>query len=271
MSFMKFEIIKPSPALKEYIQFYWLLECTPSAEEAVHRIIPSGLPELMVNYGDRLICTGDDPGTATPSMAFSGQKNTFYDIFQTGNTRIISALFTPAGATYFFQDSFSGLLNNSISLEDIFPQDSDRLYDRLCLAAGTVEKAAILEAFIMEKITSRYRKDYPLINSVISAIKESRGDITIDAICHMFSINSKFLERRFSDYIGMTPKSFIRIVRFQNVLDRYDKCSGSLTDLSMDCGYYDQSHFIREIREFTGMSPQELFSTCGVHSDFFAA
>jgi AraC-like DNA-binding protein len=203
-------------------------------------------------------------------MLFSGQKNTFYDIYQTGETRIISVLFTPSGAACFFPDSFSGLLNSSVSLDDLFPRDSDRLYDRLCSAPAAAEKVAILESFIMEKITPGRRRDYPLVSRVISAIKESRGDITIDAICHMFDINSRFLERRFGDYIGMTPKSFIRIVRFQNVLHRYDTNRGSLTDLSMDCGYYDQSHFIREIREFTGLSPQELFTTCSIHSDFFA-
>jgi AraC-like DNA-binding protein len=267
---MKFELFKPSPPLREYIQFYWLLECTPSAGEAVHRIIPSGLPELIVNYGDRLICSGDDPGYLPPRMLFSGQKNTFYDIYQTGETRLISVLFTPSGAACFFPDSFSGLLNGSVSLDDLFPRDSDRLYDRLCSADGAAGKVAILESFIMEKITPDRRRDYPLVSRVISEIKESGGDITIDAICHMFDINSRYLERRFGDYIGMSPKNFLRVVRFQNVLHRYDKHGGTLTDLSMDCGYYDQSHFIREIREFTGMSPRELFNTCSVHSDFFA-
>ncbi len=268
---MKLEIVKPSPDLKEYIQYYWLLEGIPSPDDLVQRIIPTGLPELLVNYGDRLLCTGDEPGTLPPRMTLCGQRNTFYDVRQTGETRLVSALFTPAGASLFFHDSFASLLNRSVSLKEMFPFDSELLYERICSSGSSMEKIGVLESFIKNRITSRYRRDFSLLNGIISAIKESRGDITVDTICHNFGINYKFLERRFSQYIGMTPKNFLRIVRFQNVLDSYDKSGGSLTDLSLDCGYYDQSHFIREIREFTGYSPQDLFRTCCVHSDFFAA
>ena len=271
MFFMKLEIIKPSPQLIEYIQYYWLLECTPSPEESIHRVMPTGLPELMINYGDRLICSGDEPDTVQPRMHFCGQRNTFYQVKQTGHTRILSALFTPLGALHFFHSSFSGLLNRSVSLNDMFPADSERLYDMLCSAPCSSGKIGILESFILEKMNKRYRKDYFLVNEIISGIKDAKGVITIDQICHRFGVNSRSLERRFDEYIGMPPKSFLRIVRFQNVLDSYPDYSGSLTELSLDCGYYDQSHFIREVREFSGFSPQELFSTCNVHSDFFAA
>lgn len=268
---MKLEIFKPSPFMKEYIQYYWLLECTPAPHEALHRVIPTGLPELLVNYGDRFICSGDGPGTVQPRMSFCGQRNTFYEIEQTGHTRLLSALFTPLGAARFFHSSFSEILNRGVSLCDMFPAESDRLYDMICSAPSSAGKIKVLENFIACRMNSSYRRDYPLVNSIISSIRDSRGMITVDMICHRFDINSRFLERRFSEYIGMPPKSFLRIVRFQNVLHSYHHCKGSLTDLSYECGYYDQSHFIREVKEFSGFPPQELFATCSVHSDFFAA
>ncbi len=268
---MKLEIFKPSPQMKEYIQYYWLLECTPSPEEMLYRVIPTGLPELLVNYGDRFICSGDEPGTLQPRMNFCGQKKTFYDIEQTGHTRLLSALFTPLGAAGFFQPSFSGILNRGVSLCDMFPGESDRLFDSICAAPSSMQKINILENFIIGKMNSGYRKDYLIVNGIMSFIRESRGMITVDTICDRFSINAKYLERRFSEYIGMPPKSFLRIVRFQNALDTYNRASGSLTDLSLDCGYYDQSHFIRDVKEFSGLTPQEFFTKCSVHSDFFAA
>ncbi|MCP4136046.1 MAG: AraC family transcriptional regulator [bacterium] len=269
---MKFEIYHPSPVLSEYIHYYWLLEADRSLSpgEDIHRVIPNGLMEVLLNYGDDFTCTGNNaPEDIQPRVTICGQKKTFFDIRQLGHTKLISILFKPAGASALLPFRLSEIVNFSLDLDDIFSNQGDRLLNRLTEAGSSLEKIGVIEQFLMGIIKREHRKDYYLMEGIIDEINGSYGQVTVDDLCFAFDLNAKSIERKFSEYIGVPPKTFLRIVRFQSVLQKYNSFHGSLTSLGYECGYYDQSHFIKDVKSFTGHSPKNFFSCEPVYSDYF--
>jgi AraC-like DNA-binding protein len=75
-----------------------------------------------------------------------------------------------------------------------------------------------------------------------------------------FNLSERQFERKFSEYAGMSPKRFMRIVRFENACNLYrNKLEKSLTEIAYECGYFDQSHFIRDFKTFSGYEPGQYF------------
>jgi methylphosphotriester-DNA--protein-cysteine methyltransferase len=101
----------------------------------------------------------------------------------------------------------------------------------------------------------------PIINAAVRLIQQQRGNISVDDLSRELGVNYKYLERQFLRIIGLTPKSYSRIARFQNVMQalRY-AAFHAWPSLALDCGYYDQAHFIKEFKAFTGATPSEFIA-----------
>ena len=100
-------------------------------------------------------------------------------------------------------------------------------------------------------------------------IIDSDGLVTIRSLVEETGWSQKHLISQFREHIGLAPKMFARVIRFGRAVDRLRQRShASLTDLALDCGYYDQSHFDRDFRAFAGVTPTELLSTLGSHGGF---
>ena len=98
---------------------------------------------------------------------------------------------------------------------------------------------------------------------------ESSGLVTIRALVEETGWSQKHLISQFREHIGLAPKMFARVMRFGSAVDRLRrKEHASLTELALDCGYYDQAHFDRDFRAFAGVTPTELLSTLGSHGGF---
>ncbi len=108
-----------------------------------------------------------------------------------------------------------------------------------------------------------------IINSV-ALINRSNGTINVAALSSAACLSRKQYERTFAEYIGSSPKQFLRTVRFQNTLreKQRNKCI-NLTALAYSCGYYDQSHMINDYKLLSGKTPAQYFSECDPYSDYF--
>jgi AraC-like DNA-binding protein len=92
-------------------------------------------------------------------------------------------------------------------------------------------------------------------------MNDSKGQVTIESLSKEFNISARQLERKFSSAVGLSPKFFTRIIRFQNIFRLVqNKQINSLTMLSYESGYYDQAHFIKDFKEFSGINPRSFFN-----------
>jgi AraC-like DNA-binding protein len=138
--------------------------------------------------------------------------------------------------------------------------------------AGSFEKKIeVVEGFLANQLR-KSPKDYEInriINSV-ALINQSKGMIDIETLSSYACLSRKQYERTFSDYIGASPKQFLRTIRFQNTLrERQINKHIHLTELAYNCGYYDQSHMIIEYKLLSGKTPTQYFSECEPYSDYF--
>ncbi len=98
-----------------------------------------------------------------------------------------------------------------------------------------------------------------LINCIINYMEIINGMATVSHICHLFNITPRTLERHFRYSIGISPKAMLHLFRISHAISLLrEKQDSDLTGISYQSGYYDQSHFIRDIKEFTGITPRQM-------------
>ena len=119
------------------------------------------------------------------------------------------------------------------------------------------ERIDLVEEFLLESIAVTERKNNKLavVNDVMEEMKQADFFDNIDNVASRYGITSRYLQKLFLQYTGLTPKLYQKIHRFQNSLKRVTQKNASFTDIAYDCGYFDQSHFIREFKSFTGFTP----------------
>ena len=128
------------------------------------------------------------------------------------------------------------------------------LEEQLYEAGTDSNRIAAVEKFLI----SRMRQVEPeqLVLAAITLIQHTRGNIRIKALCERLNISQSPLEKRFRQYVGASPKKFASIIRLKYALESYQPLI-SLTDLGYHSGFYDQAHFIKEFKTFTGETPEQ--------------
>lgn len=265
------QIEKPSTALTPYVKSYWGLEHqVPRGGDYVHRIVPSGLSELMFYLGDlpEAIDTGK---TITDHSLLSGQQKEFYDIRISGRLSLFSIIFQPHGLMVFFDIPLKELFNQNVPLRYILKASVSELESRLMEARSFAEKKELVESFLIKRLAKSIKKyEFDRIRCSIEIINQSKGQIDINALADHVCLSRKQFERIFQEHVGSSPGQFLKTIRFQQAVHEKSKNKElSLTELSYLSGYFDQSHMNADFRKLAGMTPGQYFSYCEPYSDYF--
>ena len=127
------------------------------------------------------------------------------------------------------------------------------------LAGNNPQRVAIISSFLERKLLAN-NKSQPAFCSAISDIIHSGGSVSVNELAKRSFLSIRQFERNFKTFSGFTPKLYSRIIRFQTATQQYGNSQKSLTDIAYDCGYYDQSHFIHDFKQFSGYHPKQYFS-----------
>lgn len=269
---MNFNIIQPSIILAPYIKNYWVLKgCIPKHENHFQRIVPNGFVELIFYYKDTPQYFRKNSNIKSTAI-ISGQQDEFYDIKVHGDLQLFSVVFLPQAARMFLGIPVSELYNQSIPAELIFKNDIDTITSKLSELNYISEKVNLIEDFLVRQITKN--QDYKInrIANSVGDINSLKGINLIDSLASNACLSRKQFERTFAEFVGIAPKKFLRIVRFQYALySQQIKSFENLTALAYDCGYYDQSHMINDFKKLTGLTPNQFFAECDPYSDYFSA
>jgi AraC-like DNA-binding protein len=156
-------------------------------------------------------------------------------------------------------------------LKYLLKYDVNKLECKLFETDSFEKKIDLVESFLINQLRNN-SKEYEInrIIKSIALINKSYGIIDIKSLSSFACLSRKQYERTFAEYIGSSPKQFLRTVRFQNTLHKKEKNRNiPLTELAYNCGYYDQSHMINDYKLLTGITPTQYFSECESHSDYF--
>lgn len=277
-----FDIIKPCSLLEPFIKYYWILDYESRVVEPI-RVIPYGCVQFTFYLGERINSLGSNNDSSYKDQAVvTGQISSFFDVFPQGKIRLITIVFKPFGAKPFFDFPIFEIQNNIIPIKDINNKEWLDLENRLGDCVDNKSIVSCLENNLLKKLEKNTLfNSYSSINNerimlAINRIDDSKGTINIKDLSSLACLSDKQFNRIFADYVGMNPKNFLRIIRYQSVLLKLQNSNIKATkavdflDLVYDCGYYDQSHLINNFKEFTGYTPKEyikLFSPC---SEYFS-
>jgi AraC-like DNA-binding protein len=254
----------PPPPYDRFIENLWYWEGFDPGH-ARDTIMASGRLGIMVNLKEDALTwyDGERYGRRNriPGIAVCGTHSTHFaiDAYQASN---MGVQFRPGGAFAFFGGSARDFSNAHISLADIWGADAHRLHQRLVQAPTPDDKIAILFRAVVERWRDSER--HPAVALALSRVARAPHRVSVRAIAREAEVSAKRLIQLFSEQVGMTPKLYLRVARFQRVLARVHTAADvSWLDEVAHHGYYDQPHFIRDFREFSGFTPTEYFRLRG--------
>lgn len=253
------EPIKPAGILSKYIKHYFIVEID-NLEDYMpkERVYPSGYVTMVFHYGSpSKFQQKNSSKYIEPNLVICGQQTNYYDLSLSGKTGMILIVFRPHGVKSFFNFPITELLNENLSLQELANNDAVELEDKLFNSPNNNQRVIHLENFFIKRLI--YNNEFERVEHAIKIIESSKGKIKAQDIAYEVCLGIKQFERTFSKYVGVNPKKFASIVRFQNVLQINSKDKRSLSQIAIDSGYYDQSHFIHDFKSLTGLTPKAFF------------
>lgn len=270
---MEFKFVEPSGFLKLYIKHYCFMESVKPETDICERVIPLDYVQLMFHYKSPFVVLhADNLVTHQPQSIISGLSNSFSDVSTFGETGVIFVAFHPVGACCFFDFPLSEIENLSVDMADIFSKEIKQVEEQLYLKKSIGERVKVIENFLLKRFSPIPSYNHSLLKAGVQIIKQSRGQMTATMLSDKLSTTQKNLERKFSAYLGKTPKQFIKLVRFHaTIADITSDKNINLTEYAYRNGYFDQSHFIKDFKTYSGYTPKDFvdkYPECDVNEDF---
>ncbi len=258
---MTYQTFDPDKVLSTFVKCYWLLEGPKEERPRRQRIVPDGCMEMIFHYGDLYKqYTEDGMAIIQPRCFVIGQLTRPLEIEPTGQTGIFSVRFHPEGFMPFATIPLSEMDNKAIALEGLFGETGLTLATEVLNTPASDGKISCVEAFLFRRLADAQTTDR-IVKSVVETILTANGQLSVDELSRQTKINRRQLERRFAAAIGLSPKQLSKIIRVQNVLKvLLNGQFTSLTALAYNGEYYDQAHFIKDFKEFTGLTPKAFYS-----------
>ena len=254
---ISFKVIQPSPHLKNFIRFFWTLE---SDEPYTHYSLADACAELLFHYDgqfDEILKCGKTDKSFVAGV--HGQSSIHRQFHIDKSFGIFGVYLYPHAIPMLFNLPAKELTNQMPGLNDLLKMEAKELEDKIANVSNNHQRVVIIENFVEKKLCHNYKHDLPVFNCIHDIISR-KGMIKVNDIISQYYLSERQFERQFLQYAGFTPKRFARIVRFQSAAGNYGAINKSLTDIAYDCGYYDQSHFIHDFKEFSGYHPSYFFS-----------
>lgn len=233
--------------------WHWQDYTTPHLQE---RILPNGLMELTFNLSDRSFCIVSPDGLVQKHKSIVvGFRSKYFLIDTSQPTTLLSILFKSSGVIPFLGISAKDLHNKIVGLDEILGIQADYLHNQLLESTSVTQRFQVLETYLRDQLDQQFEHHYA-VDTALSLFGTRDRSYSIAAVEQKVALSPPRFIQVFRDEIGVTPKMFTRIQRFQNALDLIATTTHhNWTDVALQCGYYDQSHMINDFQQFAGMTP----------------
>jgi AraC-like DNA-binding protein len=249
---------KPSAFLSDFVDNFWLYEGY-EGEHANERILPTGTIELVINLRENELRIYDaerpDVCSRYSGAVVSGAYGKGFVSDAEEEAFIMGIHFKPGGAFPFLGVPADELADTHIDLETLWGPPAMLLRERLCEAPTAAERFGILEEALIGHLFCPMEHHYAV--STALEMLGQQTNATVRDIAKNVGLSERRFIQAFKQEVGMTPKLFSRVQRFQRAratIHRQEKMA-DWAGIAMECGYFDQSHLIRDFQEFSGISP----------------
>jgi AraC-like DNA-binding protein len=248
---MRYAEYPPSPALAAIVDCYWILEGHGCG--VPEPIIPDGRVEIVVHYGVRFERHHADGRVERQDAAMIvGQMLAPISIAHRGGAGVAAIRLRPEATRAVTGCDATAITGSFVDVEALFGSIGS-LREQLALAADDTARVRWLERWLAPRVRTAPSRQ---VAATVAAIKTQAGIVDLAALAAAAGVSPRHLERRFLEDVGLTPKTFARIVRLQAALGRI--AGGErLADVAHACGYYDQPHMTRDFGRLAAISPAE--------------
>lgn len=226
----------------------------------VRRELPGPRVVVILDFGPPLRILDDAGATVHRAGFVAGLAERFTLTEHLGLSQGIQLDVTPIGAHRLTGVPAHQLADGVIGLDAIFGAEGPALVERLQETPTWEARFELLDAFLLARL-ERARVVPRAIGHAWRRVVDSVGAVTVNELAAELAISRKHLIACFREHVGLTPKLFAQLVRFDAIATRVRTSAGTPLDwarLAADGGYYDQAHLVREVRRFSGYTPVEL-------------
>lgn len=220
------------------------------------RVLPDGCIDIIFNLGDPLRHRDHDSFAENSYRQYVvGAMRKPMLVGMKGQIHLIAIRFKPGGAFPFLRLPAHELSDRSVQLDDVWKDMDATLAEQLIELPTLPQRIAFIDNVMQERLATMNSPDR-LLNNAIATIEQGKGQISIEQLGNSLDISPRHLERKFREQVGFSPKIFSRIMRVQYAIELLQKqTKPDWGDIVFMAGFYDQAHFIREFKGFSGLTP----------------
>ncbi len=256
---MTFQHIEPHFLLKNYIEKMWFFKSSGKMPvDDMKLVVPNGNIKLTVSYQNGIVATvnGKTFASKEHDITLTGLIDVpvILDVDQDDATETIGIEFSPQGAYRFFHFTLNDIQNQIYSLSDVLGNIGKQLVEQINNATSAQQKTGLLQQFLLKQLS--LRSEDLIFEYCIKNINASKGRITIKELEKRTGYSSRWLNMKFNDKLGASPKNLSSIIRFKQCYQAFiNGNEKSFFKNDFYELYYDQSHFIKDFKRFTGLPP----------------
>ncbi len=257
---MNYQTLPPHPDLEALVKCYWTLEVPAEPDAPRQRIIPDGCIDMAFILGDDIRrYTSETTFILQPRAMVLGQITEPFFIQPTGYVDTFAIRFYPYGFANFVTTPLKDLANKDTPIGALFGAEASKeLEQKIIQAKDTRERIETVERFLLSSLSSKATVDQ-IVKTTIDTLIMTGGNNSINGILKNDLSKRRQLERKFSKQIGISPKQLGKVIRLQAALKMLlSKKTETFTTIAYESEYFDQAHFIRDFKEFTGTTPTEF-------------
>lgn len=266
---MMVQIFQPGPPLDHFIENFWLYDdYVPNHQN--ERILPSGTIELVINLRDDELRIGDPTQPAKTPRRYSGAlvSGTYGGSFLIDTQQERSLLgihFKPGGAFPFLGISADALTDTHVNMETLWGRSALLLREQLCETQNPEERFRIAENALKRHLFRPLEHHYAVLSGLDALMASERPGLTgheedcirVRDIARNIGVSERRFIQVFRSEVGLTPRRFYRIQRFQRALALLQRtiAAPDFASIAAECTYFDQSHLIHDFVAFSGFTP----------------
>lgn len=258
-TFISPRYLRPHPALRSWVSHYWELEgyFKPSEPKSLQRLLPGVNTAIIFQLATPVDVRQPDGAWQSRPAAFAeGHFHKPFNLRFMGEFRLVGISFAPGRMHSFLGDSQAQINDRFVDLSDMLGQAGGLLAERIHSASTFENIAGIFDEFLLAALADAEPENERGLNRAVRLALRRPLAASVKYLADAACLSPRQLERRFQDALGMSPKYFCRVARFDHFVKRWNIGSEErLTSLAQDCGYFDQSHLNRDFKWFTGETP----------------
>ncbi len=275
--------LRPHPALKPWVSHYWELSgyFKPTAPRTLQRLLPGVNTAIIFQLAAPVdVRSADGEWQSRPGAFAEGHFQQPFNLRFIGEFRLAGISFAPGRMHSLLGDSQAQINNRFVDLTDILGARGRILHERIHALTRFEDIAAAFDEFFLAELADADKENERGMHRAIDLAFRNPLAARIDRLAEAANLSVRQLERRFQDALGMSPKYFCRIARFDQFVKRWNVGSEArLATLAHACGYFDQSHLNRDFKFFTGETPTSYLhrdravpaALCKIHLDAVGA